>query len=92
MPLARYGQFNQAGDLAPHDGPQAVALRGWHGPIIRPLPYLHKYGGNLGAIAMRPAIDIPYFAATQYGGDLPGMQQPGVYVPDPYNDPDAGAP
>lgn len=88
MLAGRYGQFNQAGDLAPKTGAQSQLIRANLRELFQhPAPlvgrtYFHDY---LGSAAFPGVVNAPIFAASGYNGSLPAVTQPTLVRPLPWD-------
>ena len=86
--MARNGQFNQAGDLAPRTGPYGTAFQAALPSLQIPrrvYVYKHPYGGWIGALVVEGVQDFSVVPGKAYNGALPGTDQPTIQRPSPYD-------
>lgn len=87
MLRGRYGQFNQAGDLAPTTGAQSTFLRAHLGALfVNPIPVVGQtfYHNYLGGAEMPGVHDVPLYRRDGYDGDLPSGMQPTAHRAPPW--------
>ena len=87
MLAGRYGQNNQAGDLAPKTGPYSAAFRANLSQLFvhaNTVQGRRGYNNYVGSMEIPGVHDIPIVPNTGYNGSVPRALQPTIATPQPW--------